>query len=226
MTWALLPATACLLLLTACSATKQSRKVQTSGFLSDYSQLREGEKNESLLIYVDESAPWGSYSNLLLEPVTIWYGGDYKLDEVPLADLQEIATYFHQVMTTELEKEFTLVEHTGPGTIRMRVGITDARPAKVVRNSVTSIVPQLRLISSGKKLASGTHAFVGRCGVEMEVLDGLTNRRVTAGVDHRAGGKSLKNAFGKWSDVKSACDKWAEQYREKLVRFAKEHGNN
>lgn len=57
-------------LFSACSTTKQARSVKTSGFLGDYySMLREGGKDEALLLYRNQNANIADYSKILLEPV-------------------------------------------------------------------------------------------------------------------------------------------------------------
>jgi hypothetical protein len=41
------------LLAAGCVSTHRARSVETSGFLGDYSNLREGEGEEALLVYVN-----------------------------------------------------------------------------------------------------------------------------------------------------------------------------
>ena len=59
-------------LLTSCATTRQTRSVETSGFLRDYSQLREGEGEEAQLVYVDPTGQWSSYDAVMIDSVTIW----------------------------------------------------------------------------------------------------------------------------------------------------------
>ena len=57
---------------TGCAPTTQARSVTTSGFLGDYSNLREGKAGEALLVYVKQDAAWRTYDKMLIEPVTVW----------------------------------------------------------------------------------------------------------------------------------------------------------
>ena len=78
-------------LLAGCGATSQASKVTdetkaqiestgaSTGFLGDYSVLREGEDDEALLIYRNPTTAWKSYDKVKLDPVTIWRGGDSPL---------------------------------------------------------------------------------------------------------------------------------------------------
>ena len=58
-------------LLTSCQTTRQTRSAESSGFLRDYSQLREGEGDEAQLVYIDPTAPWSSYDAIMIDSVTI-----------------------------------------------------------------------------------------------------------------------------------------------------------
>src|SRR5207247_2105465 len=131
--------TASIVLLSGCPTTRQTRTVEESGFLRDYSQLREGGTGEAQLVY--------------LKP-----GG-----------------------------------------------------ARVALNTVSKIVPQLRLLTTVGGLATDTQLLVGRAGVEAEILDGVTDERLAAAVDRRAGTKALRGGVSTWSDVENAFDYWSER---------------
>ena len=57
------------ILIAGCAQTRQSRAVEQSGFLGDYSQLRKGGKNEALYLYIDESADFASYDKIQIVSV-------------------------------------------------------------------------------------------------------------------------------------------------------------
>ena len=56
--------------------------------------------------------------------------------------------------------------------------------------------------------------------MEMDVLDAVTNERLAAAVDQRAGTKALfaKRAFTTWGDVEAACDFWSSRAAWQLAR--------
>ena len=86
-------------------------------------------------------------------------------------------------LLNELGLDFELVEHPQPGTLRIRTAITEAKKSKVVLDVVSTVLPPTLLLSELGKLATGTHAFVGRAAVEGEVLDAISNERLIAVVD-------------------------------------------
>jgi hypothetical protein len=57
-----------LFLLGAC-VTLKARKTQTAGFLGDYSQLKEGDKEEAQLVYTNPDADIQSYTSILMDPI-------------------------------------------------------------------------------------------------------------------------------------------------------------
>ena len=77
--------------LAACYATQQARGAKPTGFLSDLGQLREGEGDEAQLVYVNPHVDFSRYTNLLMEPVTIWTAPGSKLESAPRAELQILA---------------------------------------------------------------------------------------------------------------------------------------
>ena len=74
----------------------------------------------------------------------------------------------------------------------------------------------MRLISAIKKVSTGTNAFVGRASVEAELRDGLTDERLMAAVDERAGTHALRDGVGTWSDVDQAFEYWAKRLSARL----------
>jgi hypothetical protein len=216
--WAVCFASALLTLgLTACSTTKQTRSVEPSGFLTNYEQLREGKGEESLLLYMNPSASWSQYNKIMLDPIEVWYGGDHKMDKVPKDELQGLVDYLNLAIRNQLAGDYTFVTEPGPDVLRLRVAITDAKKSRVVADVVSTIVPQVRTLSGLKRLTTGTHAFVGRAAVEAEILDSASGERLWAGVDERAGGKSVRGMFSRWNDVEEACNYWAERLKTRLA---------
>ena len=56
---------------------------------------------------------------------------------------------------------------------------------------------------------------MGEAGIEGEILDSLSQVRLSAAVDSRAGGR--RGGASEWSDVENAFNFWAEQLRKRLA---------
>jgi hypothetical protein len=209
-----------LLVMTAgCATTRQTRSVEKSGFLGDYSQLKEGASGEAQLVYIKPGVHWAAYDKVVIEPVTLWT--NESIDNVPAEDRQLLADYLDASLRNELAKDYKIVDRAEPGALSVRVAITDAKGARVLANTVSKVVPQLRLLTTVGGLATDTQVLVGRVGVEAEVLDSVTNERLGAAVDRRAGTKALRGGVSTWADVQNAFDFWAERLRTRLAELRK-----
>lgn len=207
------------LALTGCSTTHKTRKVKVSGFLGDYSLLREGEEDEAQLVYINPRTDFSVYDKAMIDPVTIWRRESPELKDVNDKDLGKLATYLQTWLTAELKQDYALAHHPGPGVMRVRVAITEAEGSTVALDVVSNVAPPMIVISSAKRLATGTHAFVGQAGIEGEILDSVSGERLMAAVDRRAGRKVLRGKFGTWNDVKEAYQYWTRRLRTRLTEL-------
>ncbi len=203
--------------IAGCAATQQSQSVEPSGFLADYSQLREGRGEQALLVYINPQANFARYDRVIVDPITIWTRPGAEIAAVPRDELQHLADYLHSALRTQLQLDFALVEHTQPRALRIRMAITEAQKSKVALDLASTVLPPARLLSELKNLSTGTQAFVGRVAIEAEILDAVSGERLIAAVDERAGSKRLRGSTNAWSDVYSAFDYWAEVLRARLT---------
>ena len=207
------------LLLTslACAKTRQPRSdPEPQGFLGDYSQLTEGEGDEAQLRYINPSADFTQYDAVWIDSVQIWQSE--KTAELSAEDQQMLTDTFYAALHEELSKSYRIAEGAGPGVMRLRVAITEAKGANVAGNAVTTVVPQLRILSTAGGMATDTAVVVGKAGAEAELTDSQSGVRLMAAVDERVGQKTLRT-LGKWSHVKSAYEAWAERLRERLDEY-------
>lgn len=199
-----------------CAATHQARSTKPAGFLGDYSELREGEGDEALLVFLAPDAAWDDYDSVQIDPIVLWKGDGTDLDA---DDAKAMVDYLDAAMRRSLEKSYRIVERPGAGVLRLRIAITEAESSWPLLDAVSTIVPQPRALSALKRVATGSAAFVGKAGIEGEVLDSLTNRRLFAAVDRRVGQKRLKGAFSSWDDARGAFDFWAERLHARLAEL-------
>ena len=206
-----------LLLATSCATTHAVRRVKTSGFLGDYSQLRPGGDGEPALIY-RQAAEGRSYDKILIDPVVAYAGPGTRLQKLSLEDRQALLDYFHAALREQLGQDFALAEASGPGTLRLRVALTDARGSKILLDTLSTVVPVGLAISALQRVALGQTTTSGRATIEAEVLDAQTGERLVALVDGRAGRKVTGrfDKWKKWQDVRDACDFWSGRLRAEL----------
>jgi uncharacterized protein DUF3313 len=197
--------------------TRERRDVPVqSGFLGDYSGLSAKQGAAVQEVYINPAAAWSNYNAIHIDSVSLWASGDSPTPSA--ADQQMLTNMLYQSMHDKLAEKFTLVDHPGPGVIRVRMALTQVKGARVALNAITTVIPQLRLVTTLGGVAADTAVLVGSASAEMEVTDSMTNERLAAGVDSRAGTKGLARAFSKWADVQAICDYWAEHARDFFVK--------
>ncbi len=199
-----------------CQSTSETDRAKPRGFLGDYSMLKPGQEGQAQLVYVDPAADFAAYPRVILEPVTFWFSHNTKMNEVPAEDRTKLAQHLGWAVREALEKDYEFVEASGPGVMRLRFAITELSGAGVVGDVVSTVLPLSRVISAGKKLVTGTNSWVGKAGIELEIVDSLTGKRLGAAVDERAGGKTLEGMGKTWDDVEQAFKFWAGRLATRL----------
>ena len=193
-------------------------EAEHAGFLKDYSQLQPQEGYQAKEVYVNPQAAWSSYNAVYIDSVTMWVNDP---STAPSAEDQQMLTdMLYKALSDKVGEKFTLADRPGPGVIRVRAALTQAKGARVALNAITTVIPQLRIVSTLGGVAADTAALVGSASVEAELVDSVTNERLAAAIDAVAGTKGLLRAFSKWADVQNACDNWAERLRDFLVKQA------
>jgi hypothetical protein len=205
--------------LTGCAAGSQARSVQQSGFLGDYSMLREGKEGEALLVYKNPNVNWASYDKVLLDPVTVWMGADSQMKGMSPEDAQHLADLLYFKIKNALQDDYKFVTAPGPGVLHLQVAITEADTPNAVMHTVSNIVPQMMVLSQLKNAATGTQSFAGQASVEGKMTDGATGALLMAAVDKRAGGKGFARATESvWADIDRAYGYWAQQLKYRLCQ--------
>ncbi len=208
----------CLLTLSACTTTqkvdiKQS-DVSCVFLASECSLLTPGGKDQAGLRYINPAAKWSQYNKILLAPVTYWGGDSSKLSA---ADQQMLVNYTAQQFKEQLGQKFQIVDQAGPGVMKIDAALTDAESATPGLRSISMIIPQARVLSSLKYLATGTMPFVGAAQAEAKLTDSVSGQILALAVDRRIGGGSFTTGFQwKWGDAENAINHWAELMTERL----------
>ena len=193
-----------------------SSRPKRTGFLSDYKGFREGPKGGADLVYIKQEVDWKSYDKVMIDPVLIWFSSDADYRGINPQELQQLADYFREAITKNLEDAYSVVDEPGKDTLRLRVAVTNVIPTNPELDAVTSHIPQTRLISQVKKMTTGSHLYVGGASLEAELLDSQTQERLIAAIVSRYGEKKLLQMKDKWSDVREIMDYLAVRFRQRL----------
>jgi hypothetical protein len=210
-------------LLTACAATKQGAVPEDTGFLRSPELLKPGKPGQAERVYFKPGVDWSSYDKVLLDPVTLWRGRESQMTGVTPAQAQHMADYFYQLIHAGLAKDFQMVTSPQPNTLRISVAIIKLKEADVAMETVSTVVPQARLISSLASAGSGKPpSFVGQASVQVKVVDAETNELLGEGSDARVGGQSLSSvSMDSWTDVENIMKFWVARTTYNLCKARK-----
>ena len=217
-----------MLVVTGCAATQEAKSVEKSGFLGDYSLLKEGQRStisegaedQALWVYKNPAADWRKYRKVMLDPVTVWMSQkDSQLKDVSVEDRQRLAALMWSKLDESLRKDYEMTSQVGPDVMRLQVAITEAGSSNAVLDTVTSIVPQTRMLSGMKSLATGVSLFTGSASAEVKITDTATGAILFMAVDRRGGTKSLSGVTNSWNDVEEAYRFWAEKVRYRACQW-------
>ncbi len=171
-----------------------------AGFLSDYSNLEEVDENH--LVYV--SGNIGNYSKFIIEPVAMLYRQPEEKRIFDDEELEDLKVHFKTAIIEALTEDdgYQVVEVAGPGTARLRVGITDVDDTIGVLN-----------ISIYTKI---TGAGLGGAAFEGEVVDSITGEQIAAVSRWGSGSRILRAGYTHTGDAKILMDRWAKNMRKRL----------
>ena len=216
---------ACLLLLLAVpagaqedqTAKEEQTRIVASGFLGDLSELEpHPNRPKQMLVWKERPGVLAEYDRFLVEHPLVFFHPESRagLKGIDPQELHQLTKHLSDSVVAALEKGgFEVVDTPGEGVLIIRSAITDVDPVNPAANMGTK--------TAGLALGVGLfvpRADLGRAAIEVEFLDGESERRVAAvaaaNKPRRFGGV-IKGAK-RWGDVRAAFDKWANQFRKQL----------
>lgn len=179
-----------------CATTGQP---ESSGFLSDYSNLTQIGKDH-LFYSAGKSA---QYRKFIVEPVTVLFTPDQN-SAFDVNELEELRLYFEGKIKDALTRDdgYELVTEPGPGVARLRVGLVD----------VKRTIGALNILLVTKATGAG----IGGASAEGEMLDAQTGEQLAAAVRWGGGSRVLIAGFTSMGDAKIAIRRWTRDVRSML----------
>ncbi|RDS89847.1 DUF3313 domain-containing protein [Pseudomonas fluorescens] len=202
-------------------ASKVTQPDEYSGFLSDYSQLKEAKSPSGVEVmrWVDPQLDLSRYNAAYIEP-TQFYPKPQATTKIPDSTLNGINTYFNQALKRELGKSLPLANGPGPGVMVVRAAIT-AVSSKTEGLKPYEFVP-VALVAAAVSTGTGIRDQETTLGTEAQFLDGASGK-VLAQVVRKGTGKPLSNdsQVMKADDVKGVIDGWASDLHQSYVKLKK-----
>ncbi|OCW24782.1 DUF3313 domain-containing protein [Pseudomonas aylmerensis] len=202
-------------------ASKVTQPDEYSGFLSDYSQLKEAHSpsGAEVMRWVDPKLDLSHYNAVYIEP-TQFYPKPQATAKIPDNTLNGINTYYNQALKRELAKSLPLANAPGPGVIVVRAAIT-AISSKTESLKPYEYIP-VALVAAAVSTGTGIRDQETTLGTEAQFLDGASGK-VLAQVVRKGTGKPLANdsQVMKADDVKSVTDGWASDLHQSYLKLKK-----
>ena len=178
--------------------------------------LTEGKgEHEALLHYTNPDVDWRSYNKVMLDSVSVWK--DKETQDVSPEDLQMLTDFAYGQMHDALSRDYTIVTQPGPGVMHATFAITEAEASNAALDTITSIIPQTRILTGVKGLVvGGKPGFVGTAGMEVRITDAQSGKILGMAIDRRGGTKDLSGVTNDWNDVEKAYIYWAAAVRYRL----------
>lgn len=182
---------------------------QYSGFLKDYSRLKEDKSSSGVAVmrWIDPSVKVSKYSSVYIEPSQL-YPKPQPTAQIPLKTLQGITQYYDQALKRELGKSLPIAAGPGPGVLVVRPAIT-AVSSKTESFKPYEIVP-IALVAAAVNTAAGGRDQDTSIATEVAFLDADSNQ-VVAQVVRTGAGEDLENKQSTMTvdDAKAVLDGWA-----------------
>lgn len=200
-------------------SSKVTQPDEYSGFLKDYSQLKEAKSPSGVEVmrWVDPTLNINQYTSVYIEP-TQFYPKPQPTVKIPQNTLSGITSYYDQALKREISKSLPLASAPGPGVIVVRAAITGVS-SKTEGLKPYEVIP-IALVAAAVSTASGIRDQETGLATEAVFLDG-GNNKVLAQVVRKGTGKPLENdsQVMKSTDVKNVIDGWASDLHQSYLKL-------
>lgn len=181
-------------------------QAENSGFLGDYSALKEVKDaaGDTVMRYVSPKFKPGMYQAVMIDP-TQYYPAPKPTEQVSSSTLTDISSYLDKGLRDRLGAKVQVVSAPGPGVLRIRPAITAVAP-QTVGLKPYQVIPIAFIITSAK--GRGKEAAIH---VEIDAVDSVTGERMGASVRKGIGAKLASDkAPLSLGDVQPLLDKWID----------------
>lgn len=193
-----------------------------SGFLKDYSQLKETKapSGAEVMRWMDPKLDINKFSSVYVEPSQL-YPKPQPTAKISQQTLNGITNYYDQALKRELSKSLPLATGPGPGVIVVRPAIT-AVSSKTEGLHVYEVIP-IALVAAAVSTATGIRDQDTTLATEAVFMDGASNH-VVAQVVRKGAGKTLENDSQamKADDFKAVIDGWAADMHQTYLKLKAE----
>lgn len=196
------------------SGSALAQDIQSSDFLSDYSQLtRSADEQRMDYSYLVPDAPdrIANYSAVMIDQPEIFVSPDSQYKGMKPDDMKQLADAFRNSMVQELVETYTIVDQPGPNVLYLRFAFSNLQ-VKKQRRRLMSYTPVGLVANAVRSAVTDLTNKIDLQGitVEMEVLDSTTEEQFAALLQVRSEAAVEPTS---WEEVEALIVVYAQRLR-------------
>ncbi len=178
------------LVLTGCASS-------STAFMGDTGKFTADPRHDGALVYRHPGKAVKDYSKVWLDSMEVRFANPSDAGEVDPKAMQEFIAFWRSEVEKHLvtDRNFTLVQAAGPGTLRLRLALTGIRPARQGQLFTATVMPG--------------RLDIGSATMEAEALDSQTGERIFALIDQSATQRPV--AADQLEYAKSTIKEWTDR---------------
>ncbi|MGE0260412.1 MAG: DUF3313 domain-containing protein [Alphaproteobacteria bacterium] len=191
-------------------------------FLPQPALLRPGGAGQPVLVYRNPGAAWQNYNRVMLDRVSVMAGPESQLRSVSENYRRGVANYFNGIAYNALSTRCTMVSRPGPGTMRIRIALVDAKTPNKLINTAATYTPYASTAYSvaSRVFNKGVGYFAGNATAQAYAVDAQKGTLLWQAVDKRGGTTALvADTTDDWRDVRKIFETWGQQMAERLAQL-------
>jgi len=174
-----------------------------SGFLGNYSQMRQSPKMNGLYLFKHPTQGLQNYTKVIITYPQMYFHRDFAGYGVNSQKMIEFAEFFQGYAMGIIGKDYDIVQKPQAGTLIIRSAITNVileKPLSDVHRAM--VVPGLGL---------------GEASMEAEFIDAVTGERVGAVmVSHQEDQSNTMKGPVEWGETRNVLKKWVRLLKSQL----------
>jgi hypothetical protein len=200
------------LLTIVASGFAHAQDFQSSGFLSDYSNLKQSSDKYMDYTYIAEGAPdrMANYTAVMIDQPEIFVAANSKYKGMKPDDMKQLADAFRGALAGSLSTTYMIVDQAGPNVLYVHFAISNVQ-LKKKKKGLLSYTP-IGFVAGAAKSAM-TSDFTKKIDlkgltVEMEVLDSDSQDQLAALLETRSG---KKNDPASWAELEALITVYSQR---------------